>query len=121
MEETAPFRETLNADTVPLLPPAWALETYRWAGFVGENSLPNGPADWAANGDPAAGISRPPGLTVKLSINQVLESLVPTSTPIRLVPVELNRMSPGLAVLGSGTVDPGIATSRPSGLSRKPV
>ena len=121
MDETAPLRETLNADTVPLAPPAWALETYRWAGFVGENSLPNGPADWAANGDPVAGISRPLGLTVKLSISQVLESPVPTSTPIRLVPVELKRMSPGLAVLGSEKVDPGIAMSLPSGLSLKPV
>src|SRR5438132_94783 len=121
MEETAPPRETLNADTVPLPLPACAFETYRWDGFVGENSLPKGPADCAANGEPGAAASRPLGLTVKLSISQVLESPVPTSTPIRLVPVELKRMSPGLAVLGSGKVDPGIAMSRPSGLNLKPV
>ena len=43
-----------NADTEPLFVPPCALDTYRWCGSVGENSLPNGPAASAGNGDPAA-------------------------------------------------------------------
>src|SRR6202035_5835418 len=50
IELSAPPPVTLNADTVPLPAPACALETYRCAGFTGENSLPNGPSDWAGNG-----------------------------------------------------------------------
>ncbi len=43
IELSAPAVETLNADTDPFPAPPCALETYRWPGFVGENSLPNGP------------------------------------------------------------------------------
>ena len=37
-------RPTLNAETVPVPAPSWALDTYSWLGFVGRNSLPNGPS-----------------------------------------------------------------------------
>src|SRR5579872_1841380 len=116
-----PWRPTWNAETVPLPAPAWALETYRREGLAGENSLPNGPADWASNGEPGAGVMRPPGRTVKLSMRNVLGSVVPTSMPIRFVPVELNRTSPGFAVAESAKVEPGIATRRPVRVSRNPV
>src|ERR1700692_518747 len=68
IELSAPALFTLKADTVPLPAPACALETYRWLGATGENSLPNGPADWAGNGEPAAGLIRPSSPTTKLSM-----------------------------------------------------
>src|SRR5438445_5762115 len=100
--------------------PPWALDTYRREGSAGENSLPNGPAACAAYGEPAAAINRPSSPTVKLSIRNVLGSVVPTSTPMRFVPVGLKRMSPGLAVLGSGIVEPGRAVRWPPALKVKP-
>ena len=90
-------------------------------GSAGENSLPNGPAASAANGEPGAAVSLPLRPTSKLSIRNVLGSVVPTSTPINVDPVELNRMSPGFAVLGSGNVEPGIGDRCPPALSVNPV
>src|ERR1700704_668484 len=121
IELRVPMDETLNADTEPLPLPSCAFETYRCLGLTGENSLPNGPAASAENGDPGAGVSRPSSPTAKLSMRHVAESVVPTSTPMRFVPVELNRMSPGLAVFGSSTVDPLSGTSRPPCVSLNPV
>src|SRR5450755_1502326 len=63
-----PFRDTRNADTVPLLAPPWALETNSCSGLVGRNSLPNGPGPCAANGEPGAAVRRPSEPTLKLSI-----------------------------------------------------
>src|SRR2546430_17650403 len=105
MELRAPSLATLNAETDPLPAPPWALDTYRRVGLVGENSLPNGPAASAENGEPGAGVRRPSRPTRKLSMRKVLGSVVPTSTPIRLVPVELNSTSPGLAELRSVIVE----------------
>src|ERR687888_1618552 len=67
-----PSVATVNADTVPFPAPLWAFETNTCEGFVGRNSLPNGPAPRAANGEPGAASSRPPRLTAKLSISDVL-------------------------------------------------
>src|ERR1700694_1378995 len=107
MELKVPLWATLKAETDPLPPPPWAFETYRWPGFAGETSLPKGPSAWAANGEPLARVSRPCFPTTKLSMTEVLRS-IPTSMPMRLVPVELKRMSPGLASIGSVTVDASI-------------
>jgi len=100
-----PLCATWNAEIDPFPAPPCALETYSRDGFVGENSLPNGPAACAEKGEPGAGVSRPSSSTRKLSMRKVLGSVVPTSTPMRLAPAELKRMSPGLAVDGSGTVE----------------
>src|SRR5438034_10364233 len=118
---TFAFGLTEKADTDPLPAPPWAFDTYTWCGSVGENSLPKGPAASAGKGDPAAGVSRPSARTMKLSIRNVLGSVVPTSTPIRFLPVPLNRMSPGSAVAGSDTVESASAVSRPSSASVNPV
>src|SRR5437763_5630809 len=88
-----PREESVNAETVPLsVAVLWALDTNSWPGWVGRNSLPNGPRPCAWNGDPGAGVRRPPKPTVKLSIWDV-----PTRVPTSLVPVPLNRTSPGWA------------------------
>ena len=58
----------VNAETVPLPVPSWALETNSWAGLVGRNSLPNGPRPCAGNGEPGAAVRSPSEPTVKLSI-----------------------------------------------------
>src|SRR5229473_1334857 len=121
MELSAPAFMTLNADTEPLPGPPCAFETYRSAGLTGENSLPKGPAAWAGNGEPAAGVISPLDPTTKLSMRNVLATVVPTSTPMRLVPVELNRMSPGFAVAGRLNVEPASGTRCPPSLSVKPV
>src|SRR5260370_7017704 len=113
MELRAPLAATWNADTDPAPAPACALDTYRCEGFAGENSLPNGPAASAGNGEPAAGVIRPLASTVKLSIKNVLAEVVPTSTPIRFVPFELNRPSPRLALLHSPTLEPLLADNTP--------
>ena len=118
---TFAFGFTENADTDPLSVPPCAFDTYRWCGSAGENALPNGPAASAGNGEPAAGVSRPSAPTMKLSIRNVLGSVVPTSTPIRFLPVPLNRMSPGRAVGGSGIVEPASGVRRPSSASLNPV
>src|SRR4029077_17785812 len=94
----------------------WGLETNSWSGLGGRNSLPNGPRPWAVNGDPGALVNRPSKPTGKLSISEV-----PTSVPIRLVPVPLNRTSAGAALEASERVDPGIENRRPLNPSRKPV
>src|ERR1700736_3066822 len=67
IELSVPPEVTLNADTEPFPAPPCAFDTYRCRGFTGENSLPNGPAAWAGNGDPSAGVSRPSSSTTKLS------------------------------------------------------
>src|SRR5579872_2545990 len=121
IELSTPPRDTLNADTEPFPAPPCAFETYRRWGATGENSLPNGPAACAGNGDPAAGVIRPLGSTTKLSMRNVLGSVVPTSTPTRFFPVALNRMSPGFAVFGSAKVEPLIGTRRPSSFKWNPV
>src|SRR5436190_15286030 len=121
MELKAPLLVTLKADTEPLAVPPWALDTYKRVGLVGENSLPNGPAASAENGEPGAGVRRPSRPTRKLSMRKVLGSVVPTSTPIRLVPVELNSTSPGLAELGSGIVELAIGVRCPPAFSVNPV
>ena len=59
IEFRAPLGATVYAETVPRRAPACAFETNSWFGFVGRNSLPNGPVDWAANGEPGAACSRP--------------------------------------------------------------
>src|SRR5436190_518224 len=100
---SVPSRPSLNAETVPLFAPPWAFDTNSCAGSVGRNSLPNGPGPCAANGEPGAAVSRPFPSTVKLSISEV-----PTRAPTSLVPSPLNRMSPGDAPSGSGTVEPAI-------------
>jgi hypothetical protein len=51
----------------------------------------------------------------------VLASVVPVSTPMRLEPVALNRMSPGFAVFGSAKVEPVIGVRWPPGLRLNPV
>src|SRR5205085_9760600 len=114
------FGFTENADTEPLFVPPCAFETYRWCGSVGENSLPNGPAASAAKGDPAAAVRRPSAPTRKLSIRNVLGPVPPTSMPTRFFPVPLNRMSPGSAVGGRGTVEFDSGVNRPSSLSVNP-
>src|SRR5258708_4353198 len=121
IELNAPAFVTLNAETEPLPAPPCAFEMYRCEGLAGENSLPKGPAAWAGNGEPAAGVSSPSDPTTKLSTRNVLATVVPTSTPMRLVPVELKRMSPGFAVAGRLSVDPGNGTRWPPGLSVNPV
>src|ERR1700748_681597 len=109
IEVSVPSWESVYAEMVPLSGAVlWALETNSWSGLVGGTSLPNGPRPWAVNGDPGALVSRPPKPTVKLSISEV-----PTSVPIRLVPVPLNRTSAGAALEASETVDPGIENRRP--------
>src|SRR5712664_662466 len=111
--DSAPPAESVNAETVPLsVAVLCALETNSWSGSVGRNSLPNGPRPWAGNGDPGAAVSRPPAPTVKLSITEV-----PTSVPTSLVPAPLNSTSPGAALAGSETVEPGIGSRRPLGRS----
>jgi hypothetical protein len=85
-----PSLASLKAETVPAPAPLWAFETNSWFGFVGRNSLPNGPRPWAANGEPVAEVSSPSGPTVKLSISEVL-----TRAPTSFVPSELKRTSPG--------------------------
>src|SRR6266702_6510874 len=115
-EDSVPFGESVNAETVPLSGfGSWALETNSWSGSVGRNSLPNGPRSWALNGELGAAVSRPSKPTVKLSIREV-----PTSVPTSLVPVPLNRTSPGAALAASATVDPGIGNRRPLKPSRNP-
>src|SRR5450755_2804976 len=116
IELNVPSDPTRNAETVPLPAPPWAFETYSSAGFVGRNSLPNGPGPCAANGEPAAGVRRPSAPTEKLSI-----CAVPTRVPARLVPVPLNRTSPGEALSGSATVESASGRRRPPRVSRKPV
>src|SRR5947209_18471596 len=54
-----PSPATSNAETVPAPGPPCALETNSWCGFVGRNSLPNGPGPWAANGEAGAACGRP--------------------------------------------------------------
>src|SRR3954452_5117690 len=71
IDESAPSAATLNAETVPLPVPPWAFETNSWLESVGRNSLPNGPAPCAANGEPAAAVRRPSRPTLKLSIHHV--------------------------------------------------
>src|SRR6185437_11955256 len=61
-----PLAATLKAETEPRLFPACALETNSWLRFVGRNSLPKGPVAWAGNGEPGAGVSRPPDPTVNV-------------------------------------------------------
>ena len=116
IELRTPRRLTWKADTVPRPAPAWALETYSWAGLVGRNSAPIGPRLWAANGEPAAAFSRPSDCTVKLSINDVL-SRVPTT----LSPVELKNTLPTPEPSGTATVWPGSATSWPCEVSSNPA
>src|SRR5262245_48908729 len=89
MDVRSARRETLKAETVPFPGPAWALETNNWVGLVGRNSLPKGPILCAGNGDPGAGINRPWGPTLKLSMSDV-----PTRVPARCVPSRLNSTSP---------------------------
>src|ERR1700733_7207144 len=101
MHRRAPPPAGRDADTAPAPAALWAFETNSWYGLVGRNSLPNGPTPWAANGDPGAGIRRPSKPTRKLSL-----CAGATSVPASLVPVELNRTSPGWAVAGSDTVEP---------------
>jgi hypothetical protein len=43
-----PFAVTSYAEMLPLPAPSWAFETKSWSELVGRNSLPNGPAPWAA-------------------------------------------------------------------------
>src|SRR5580700_7175311 len=102
IERRVPSPATRNADTVPSPAALWAFETNSWSGFVGRNSLPNGPTPCAANGEPGAAISRPLNPTRKLSICDVA-----TNVPTSLVPVELNSTSPGWALGASATVEPG--------------
>src|SRR3977135_2944231 len=59
VDVSVPSWPTPNADTLPLLAPPCAFETNSWPGLVGRNSLPNGPGPCAANGDLAAGPTRP--------------------------------------------------------------
>ena len=66
MDFRLPLAATLKAETEPRLFPACALETNSWLGFVGRNSLPKGPVAWAGNGEPGAGVSRPPDPTVNV-------------------------------------------------------
>src|SRR3954469_23284690 len=108
-----PFRATSYAETLPTFAPPCALETYNCDGFVGRNSLPNGPTACAGNGEPGAATRCPSRLTLKLSTNDG-PAAGPTSVATRLVPVELNRMSPGSAVGFSGIVDPSSGVSRPA-------
>src|SRR5690348_17098364 len=116
IESSVPSPPTANADTVPAPVPPCAFETNSWLGFVGRNSLPNGPGPCAGNGEPGAACRRPRPSTLKLSIWEV-----PTRAPTRLVPVELNSTSPGCAVSGSATVDPGSGYRCPLPPSQKPV
>src|SRR2546423_1955053 len=116
IDVSVPSEATSNAETVPFPAPSCAFETNTCVGSVGRNSLPNGPAPWAANGEPGAAARRPSGSTAKLSISDVL-----TRTPRRCVPSPLKRTSPGEDPSGSGTVDPASGRSRPPGLSVNPV
>src|SRR6476619_2131684 len=60
IEVRVPSLPSLKAEIVPVPGPTlWALETKSWDGSVGRNSLPNGPSPCAANGEPAAAVSRP--------------------------------------------------------------
>src|SRR5947209_10713220 len=77
IDSRVPSPATANAETVPAPGPPCALETNSWAGFVGRNSLPNGPGPWAANGEPGAGVTCPAWI-VKLSISE-LPTRAPTS------------------------------------------
>src|SRR5207237_7756826 len=110
IDVSVPSDATSKAETVPLPVPSWAFETNTCVGSVGRNSLPNGPAPCAANGDPGAAERRPSGWTAKLSISDVL-----TRTPSRRVPSPLNSTSPGEDPSGSGTVDPARGRRRPPG------
>src|SRR5215472_4129551 len=114
--DSVPSAGSLNAETVPLPAPLWALDTNSCSGSVGRNSLPNGPRPWAAKGDPGAAVSSPPEPTVKLSIWDV-----PMRVPTSLVPLPLNSTSPGWEPSDSTTVEPAMGARRPSGLSRNPV
>src|ERR1700694_3875178 len=68
IEVTEPLEVTLKAEPEPLPAPPCAFDTYRWCGATGENSLPNGPAAWAGNGEPAAGVRRPASSAPKVSM-----------------------------------------------------
>src|SRR5579864_533372 len=116
IELSVPSAATLNAETVPLPGPSWALDTNSWPGLVGRNSLPNGPGLWAGNGEPVAAVRRPSGPTEKLSISEL-----PTRVPTRFVPVELNRTPPGFAPSGRETVEPASGSSWPSADRTKPA
>ena len=116
MDFRLPLAATLKAETEPRLFPACALETNSWLGFVGRNSLPKGPVAWAGNGEPGAGVSRPPDPTVNVTICGLSIS-VPAST----APVPLNRTSPGNDPEGRVTVEPASGVSAPAGLILKPV
>src|SRR6266480_4447574 len=102
IDVSVPSPATLNAETPPAPAPPWALETNSWLGSVGRNSLPNGPGPCAAKGEPGAAVRCPLEATAKLSISDVA-----TRTPTRLVPLPLNRMSPGSEPSGSAIVEPG--------------
>ena len=59
IEVSVPSAATSKAETVPLPAPSWAFDTKTWRGFVGRNSLPNGPGPWAANGRAGRGGQAP--------------------------------------------------------------
>src|SRR6185437_10917994 len=101
IEVSVPSAATPNAETVPLPAPSCAFETNTCVGSTGLNSLPNGPAPWATNGEPGAAVRRPSGPTRKLSIRDVF-----TRTPSRRVPSPLKRTSPDDERSGSDTVEP---------------
>src|ERR1700722_3768985 len=116
IEVSVPADPSWNAETVPAPAPPWAFETYSWLGSVGRNSEPNGPTPCAAYGDPAAACRRPVGSTKKLSICEDA-----TRVPTSLVPGALKRTSPGWALSGSATVEPGRGCRRPLKPSTNPV
>ena len=108
MEVSVPLAATWKADTVPCPAPSCAFETNSWDGFVGRNSLPNGPRPCAGERRAGRGGQPPVGATAKLSISEVL-----TRVPTSLVPVELKRTSPGLRAVRQRHVDPGSARRWP--------
>src|SRR5438093_38171 len=115
-----PLAATLYAETVPLPGPSCAFDTNSRLGFAGLNSLPKGPIRWAGKGEPGAAVRRPFRPTTKLSMYDGPAS-GPTRAPTRMLPVPLNSTSPGSALSGSGTVEPGIGVRRPPALRVKPV
>ena len=116
IEVSVPSAAAAKAETLPLPGPPCAFETKSCVGFVGRNSLPNGPRPCAANGEPGAAVSRPFAPTVKLSISDVF-----TRVPTSFVPSPLKRTSPGCEPSGSVTVESVSARRWPPALRVKPV
>ena len=97
-----PLYATLKADTVPVpAPTLCALETNSCWGFVGRNSLPNGPSPCAGEGDPGAAVRSPFLPTAKLSINDGADAGTDEAGTGR---VEQHVAGPGTVGKGHGRV-----------------